>query len=325
MTLEDVGVVVIGRNEGDRLVGCLASVKACVRNFVYVDSGSTDESVDYAARIGAWVVQLDLTRPFTAARARNEGYSALKSLQPNVRFVQFIDGDCSLAPGWLDKAHAFLKQRTDVAIVCGRRRERHPEASIYNEICDLEWNTPIGEAVACGGDALMRVEAFESVGGFQPGLIAGEEPELCVRLRKIGWTIWRLDADMTEHDASMTKFRQFWVRTVRGGYAIADVAWLHRNSTLGIWKRAALSAFLWAGLLPATIGLGAFLHPAALLGASAYPLQVCRIAIKARSASRRSWAIALLGTLSKFAQFQGILRFLWRKSRRRAGTLIEYK
>jgi GT2 family glycosyltransferase len=169
------------------------------------------------------------------------------------------------------------------------------------------------------------VEAFEPVGGFEPRLIAGEEPELCVRLRKIGWTIWRLDADMTEHDASMTQFRQFWLRTARNGYAFADVAWLHRNSTLGIWKRATLSAFVWGGLLPATIGLAAFLHPAALLGASAYPLQVCRIALKERSASRRSWAIALLATVSKFAQFQGILRFLWRKWQRRAATLIEYK
>jgi glycosyltransferase involved in cell wall biosynthesis len=324
MTQEDVGVVVIGRNEGDRLVRCLASVTACAR-LVYVDSGSTDESVDNAARIGASVVQLDLTRPFTAARARNEGFSALKSLQPNLRFVQFIDGDCSLVPGWLDKARAFLEQRTDVAIVCGRRRERHPEASIYNEICDLEWNTPIGEAVECGGDALMRVQAFESVDGFQPRLIAGEEPELCVRLRKIGWTIWRLEADMTEHDASMTQFRQFWVRTVRNGYAFADVAWLHRNSRFGIWKRPTLSALLWGGLLPATIGLGAFLHPAALLGAAAYPVQICRLALKEQSTFRRPWTLALLGVLSKFAQFQGILRFLWRNWQRRAATLIEYK
>ena len=37
----------------------------------------------------------------------------------------------------------------------------------------------------------MRVEAFEAVGGYRAQLIAGEEPELCVRLREIGWKIWR--------------------------------------------------------------------------------------------------------------------------------------
>ncbi len=307
MTQEYVGVVVIGRNEGDRLVRCLTSIKPSARDIVYVDSGSTDKSVDYAARIGASVVRLDLTRPFTAARARNEGYLALRSLRPEVRFVHFIDGDCSLASGWLEKARAFLEQRSDVAVVSGRRRERDPEASIYNQLCDFEWNTPIGEAVACGGDALMRAQAFESVGGFRSELIAGEEPELCVRLRERGWKIWRLDADMTEHDAAMTRFRQWWVRAVRSGYAFADVSWLHRNTALGIWRRATFSAFLWGGLLPATIVLGALLHPAALLGASAYPLQICRIALKEGPTSHRSWARALLVVLAKFAMFGGIL------------------
>ena len=36
---------------------------------------------------------------------------------------------------------------------------------------------------------LVRVEAFEAVGGFRPELIAGEEPELCMRLREKGWKI----------------------------------------------------------------------------------------------------------------------------------------
>jgi len=270
-------------------------------------------------------VQLDLTRPFTAARARNEGYSALKSLQPDVRFVQFIDGDCSLASGWLDKARAFLAQRNDVAIVCGRRRERHPETSIYNQLCDLEWNTPIGEAAACGGDALMRAEAFEAVGGFQRNVMAGEEPELCLRLREIGWTIWRLDADMTEHDAAMTRFQQWWVRAVRSGYGFADVSWLHRDSPLGIWRREILRALLWGGLLPASIGLGALFHPAALLGASLYILQICRMALKDGPTSQRSWLRALFLTLAQFAAFQGILKFLSRKSHQDQGKLIEYK
>jgi GT2 family glycosyltransferase len=325
MTLEDVGVVAIGRNEGDRLKRCLGSIMACARDIVYVDSGSTDGSIAAAVRIGALVVKLDLTRPFTAARARNEGYFALKSLRSNMRFVQFIDGDCSLAPGWLANAREFIGKRNDVAVVCGRRRERHPAASIYNRLCDLEWDTPIGEALACGGDMLVRVEAFEAVGGFRPELIAGEEPELCMRLREKGWKIWRLDADMTEHDASMTRFRQWWTRALRGGYAYANVLWLHRNSTLGIWRRETLRALLWGGLLPAALALSVLVHPAALLGASVYLFQISRIAVREGPASRRSWEHALFSTLGKFAEFQGILTFIWRKRLQRAAMLIEYK
>jgi GT2 family glycosyltransferase len=325
MPLEDVGVVAIGRNEGDRLVRCLTSVKACTPNVVYVDSGSTDESVDYSARIGACVVKLDLAQPFTAARARNEGYSALKSLKPHVRFVQFIDGDCILAPEWLEKARAFIEQGNNIAVVCGRRRERHPDASIYNYICDLEWDTPIGEALACGGDALVRTGPFETIGGFRSELIAGEEPELCVRLRKTGWRVWRLDAEMTEHDASMTRFRQWWVRAVRSGYGFADVSWLHRNSSSDLWRREIVRAFLWGGLLPATIGFTSLLHPAALLIAPVYFLQICRVAVKLGPTSRRSWLHALLLTIGQFAVLLGILKFLWAKWRRGTAKLIEYK
>jgi len=325
MPLEDVGVVAIGRNEGDRLVRCFTSVKACTPNIVYVDSGSTDGSVDYAARVGACVVKLDITQPFTAARARNEGFSALKSLKPDIRFVQFIDGDCSLAPEWLEKARAFIEQGNDIAVVCGRRRERHPDASIYNYLCDLEWDTPIGEALACGGDALMRTGPFETIGGFRSELIAGEEPELCLRLRETGWRIWRLDSDMTEHDASMTRFRQWWVRAVRSGYGFADVSWLHRYSPSDLWRREILRAFLWGGVLPATIGFAALFHPAALVGAFLYFIQICRIAVKDGPTSHRSWLHSLFLTLAQFAALLGILKFLWLKWRRGTAKLIEYK
>ena len=130
---------------------------------------------------------------------------------------------------------------------------------------------------------------------------------------------------MTEHDASMKRFQQWWTRAVRSGYGTVDVSWLHRNSVLGIWRLETLRAFVWGGLLPLTIGLGALVHPAALLGALVYILQICRIAVRDRATSQHSWLRALFSTLDKFAAFQGILTFLWRKSRQDAATLIEYK
>jgi GT2 family glycosyltransferase len=324
MNANDVGVIAIGRNEGDRLIGCLASIKQDIDNIVYVDSGSSDGSIAAAEQVGASVVALDLSRPFTAARARNEGFEALRALRPDIRFIQFVDGDCILVRGWLDKALALMEQRPDTAVVCGRRRERHPSASVYNLLCDLEWNTPVGEALACGGDALMRVEAFAAVGGFRPQLIAGEEPELCLRLREKSWKIWRLDAEMTQHDAAMKRFGQWWVRMVRSGYAFAEVSRLHRTSPCGIWKREAGRAVFWGGLLPLTICLGALLHPIALAAALAYPVQVCRVAFARGPARSESWTYALFMMLAKFAECQGILRF-WLQWDRQVVTLIEYK
>jgi glycosyltransferase involved in cell wall biosynthesis len=325
ITLDDIGVVAIGRNEGERLIRCIESLKSVAGNIVYVDSGSTDGSVAAAEQSGAFVVELDLAQPFTAARARNEGFAAVKALSPNIRFVQFVDGDCILVSGWLEKAIAFIEQRKDVAIVCGRRRERYPEASMYNELCDIEWNTPIGEVPACGGDALVRVEAFEVVSGFRPQVLAGEEPELCARLREIGWKIWRLDAEMTLHDAAMSRFGQWWVRSVRSGYGLAQVSQLQKGSALPLWRREIASVVFWAGIVPTAIGFGFLASPLALWGALIYPIQIFRIAFRHGIQSCGWWRYASFMTLVKFAHLQGILNFYWSRWRRQAVYLIEYK
>jgi glycosyltransferase involved in cell wall biosynthesis len=321
----DVGMVAIGRNEGRRLIECLTSARSATGNIVYVDSGSTDNSVQAAEEIGAHVIKLDLAKPFTAARARNEGFSELIALWPNVHFVQFIDGDCTLAECWIEKALAFLRRQPDVAVVCGRRRERDPTGSIYNRILDDEWNTPIGEATACGGDALVRVEALQRVDGFRNSLIAGEEPEMCLRLRENGWKIWRLDEEMTQHDAAMHSFNQWWLRSVRSGYAFAEVSRLHRGSPHAIWKRETVRAIFWAAALPVLIGAGALIHPYALWLALAYPLQVIQIGIRRGAASSLSWWYAILSVPGKFAQLLGILKFYWRNWRQNPAQLIEYK
>ena len=191
-----------------RVIGCAnaSSLSWGVSKVIYVDSGSSDDSVAMAQSLGVAVVELDMTRPFTAARARNEGFRCLRKEAPELNYVQFVDGDCEVVPGWLEKATLFLNEHSDVAAVCGRRRERFPDRSMYNMLCDMEWDTPVGEAKYCGGDAMMRASVLESVGGYREDMIAGEEPELCVRLRSAGWKIWRLGEEMTLHDAAMTRF-----------------------------------------------------------------------------------------------------------------------
>jgi GT2 family glycosyltransferase len=322
---DKLGAVVIGRNEGERLVRCLASLGPHTRHVVYVDSGSKDDSVHSAQRSGAHVVILDKDKPFSAARARNEGFAALKRLVPDVEFVQFVDGDCTLAPGWIASALGHIMQRSEIALVCGRRRERFPSVSIYNQLCDLEWNTPVGEALASGGDMLVRTEAFEAVGGFRPQLIAGEEPELCVRLRERGWKIWRIDAEMTLHDAAMKHFSQWWARTVRCGFAYAEVSMLHRRSPQGVWRRETARAILWGGLLPAVICVGAIFHSAAVVGCLLYPIQIVRIAYARGASSFRSWQFAFFLTVGKPAEFVGVVRYHWRRLRSGPMLLIEYK
>jgi len=325
MISDSVGVVIIGRNEGERLVRCLSSIDFSEYSVVYVDSGSTDGSIGAARGRGAVVVNLDLTRPFTAGRARNEGFAALRALRPQLQYVQFIDGDCELVDGWMRAALSFMEQRKDVAVVCGRRRERSPDASVYNRLCDIEWNTPIGEASRCGGDSLMRVDAFAAAGGFQPTLMAGEEPELCSRLRADGWKIWRLDKEMTRHDAAMTRFGQWWMRAIRSGYGYADVAWSHRASPSYTYRREIFSTVFWGGILPALIVLGTFIDASALALVSIYPLQIGRIAFRRGPTLSDSWAYAWFMMLGKFAALYGLFKWAQARLANKSAASIEYK
>lgn len=324
-TSNEAGIVVIGRNEGTRLTDCLSSIGEAWPGVVYVDSGSMDGSAENAEGLGISVLRLDPKRPFTAARARNEGFEALKIAQPSVRFVQFIDGDCQLVENWIEKALTVIREQPDIAVVCGRRRERYPERSIYNRLCDIEWNTPVGEATACGGDSLVRVDAFDAVGGYRVGLIAGEEPDLCARLADRGWRIWRLDAEMTVHDVGMTHFKQWWVRAMRSGYGYMEVYFLHKHSKARPFSKQIARALLWGGILPAVICLGALLHVSFLLCLFVYPIQVVRVAFARGLGVLQSWWFGLFMTLAKFAEMQGMLRFCWHRWRRRTSQLIEYK
>ena len=300
--MNQVGVIAIGRNEGERLKRCLTAAVAQADHVVYVDSGSTDGSVEFAQSLGVEVVALEVdpSKPFTAARARNAGYRRLVSIAPDIAFVQFVDGDCELVEGYIADAVAAFEGHEKRGVVSGRRRERDPGASIYNKLCDMEWDTPIGPARSCHGDAMFRREAFEEAGLFDETMIAGEEPELCVRLRAKGWTIERIDREMTLHDAAMTKFSQWWKRNIRAGHAYAEGAAKHGAPPERHNVKQVRSALVW--------GL-------------AYPLVVWTL-IALAFWQPVLWAAVGLGVLLAFAQFAKITRYRKRRGDRHSDALV---
>lgn len=336
-----LGAVAIARNEGERLQRCLRSLAGRADRVVYVDSGSTDDSVAFARSLGVDVVELDLSRPFSMARARNAGIARLRERLPGASLVQLVDGDCEVADGWIETARAWLDAHPHTVAACGRRRERRPEASVYNRLCDLEWNTPVGRAASCGGDALMRLDALAAAGGYNEALIAGEEPELCLRLRRAGGHIDRIDAEMTRHDAAILTFAAWWKRTLRGGYGAMDV-YTRLRGTLPAreipFHHLTTSAISWTDrwmvALALCTALGSLLAgwPGALAGAGAgaglYPLQAARIArgVRARASSwRHALEYGAFTMIGKWAQRAGQRRYRRDVNAGRVITLIEYK
>ncbi len=321
-----VGMVIIGRNEGERLRRCFESSRVIGARRVYVDSGSTDGSVALALDAGIRVVRLDMSRPFTAARARNEGLRQLQRECPEVTLVQFMDGDCELLPRWLEAAESFLAQHPDVVAVAGRLRERYPDKSVFNLLCDIEWNTPLGEARSFGGIVLVRTDAVASAGGFREDLIAGEEPELCVRIRARGGRLWRLDEDMAWHDANILHLAQWWRRTLRSGHAFAEGCALHGRPPERHFAAETRRALLWGAALPVVIIALACVIPWALFLLLIYPLQWLRIGFGlARRHVPIPWLQGAFLLLGRFPEALGALKFYRGRLIGRRSALIEYK
>jgi glycosyltransferase involved in cell wall biosynthesis len=319
------GVVAIGRNEGSRLRGCLESVIGSASLVVYVDSGSSDSSVDLARGMGCDVVELDMTIPFTAARARNAGFQRLSSLQPDLEFVFFVDGDCEVNATWPDIAINHLRANQNVAAVNGRNREKFPERSIYNLLCDFVWDRPVGPVKYFGGNVMIRASVMQQVNGFREDLIAGEEPELCVRIRAAGWSLECLAAEMTLHDANILRFSQWWRRTKRGGYAYTEGAFLHGRKPERHFVRQTMQIAIWGGIIP-LISIFAFLHnPWAALFVIIYPVQILRITLKGNRNIRDNFMAAFFLVFGRFAEFTGLISFILNKLQSRGSKLIEYK
>jgi len=323
-----MAIVVIGRNEGQRLERALDAAQGRAEAVIYVDSASSDGSPELAATRVDRVVALDPSEPLSAARARNAGFAAAAELLPDLALVQFVDGDCVLDPDWLAAACAWLAAHPQYGGVCGRRRELRPKSSIWSRALDLEWDVGPGPADTFAADALVHAEAFRTVGGYDETLIAGEDPDFAARMRKVGSPIERIAAEMTRHDASGLRYGQWWIRQVRAGHALAE-AWQRGGRPLsGAECRQVVSAALWGGALPLSIvaTLGLFGGAGAVLSI-AYGILAVRIFGRERqrrgNAQAALWACICM--LAKFPACQGLVLYAWRRGRPPATALIEYK
>lgn len=326
----DLSVVVIGRNEGERLVRCLQSIQRCDHGglafeVIYVDSASTDGSLQAARNSGAQAVLLQDAKP-NAAKARNLGWRLARG-----RYVLFLDGDTELEPGFVVQALPALDDHS-LCAVWGHRREVRPQQSIYTRVLDLDWMYPPGPSLYFGGDVLVRRVALEQVGGFDHTLNAGEEPEMCARLRKQGWHILHIDVPMTRHDLAISSLKAWARRSYRSGIAYAEVAWRMGRMGDPMWQHESRRDMV-HGLLysvsPLLVALAVWLAPAAALA-----LACAALLLLARTASRASWRTPDRGLawlyamhvhLQKVPAVAGQLTWRWAHHQRRSLALVDYK
>ena len=326
---ENVGIVVIGRNEGERLKASLRSVRAHLPRVVYVDSGSEDDSVAFARSMGVEVVELDMSTPFTAGRARNEGYANLLSRFPDLSFVQFLDGDCELHPHWLHSAVAFMDGRQEVGVVCGRLREGSESQGIYNRLCALDWDRPVGQTGNPSGVALFRQEALGAVGGFDPKVIAAEDDEICARIRLAGWEVWRIADEMAIHFADIASFAQWWSRSIRTGHSCAQLVDIHGAGPMAHWRRPLLSTVAWAVFPVPVIILACLFGPLFLMALLIYPVHALviggRRAMQGGVTVFDAIAFGAFIVLGRWPGMLGVMKYYTGTKRTGRVEIIEYK
>ncbi len=326
-----VGIVVIGRNEGQRLMECLDSVTSSACPVVYVDSGSKDGSAERAKHSGAHVIKLDASIPFSAARARNEGLAEIQKIHPLINYIQFLDGDCQLFAGWLETAVFTLESDQQLAAVFGGVEEIETTRTIYNRLCALEWQSPIGKIQNCGvfgGNSMIRKKAFQTVGGFNPRVIAGEDAELAARLLLAGYQIEKLDCRMVRHNANITQFGQWWRRSVRSGHAIGQRAHLHGSSILKDCLRQRISVLIWGIIMPLVAVFGSMISlwfgATAIILYCILALRIWRYRTRTGNNSFEATIYAAFTVLSKLPEAVGLLRF-WVNQFFNRYRIIEYK
>ncbi len=322
----DVGVVVIGLNEGARLPSTLSAAISPGSPLIYVDSRSKDNSAELASSLGVEVIVLSDDKPINASRARNEGANVLLSRFPNLRYLQFLDGDTELDQHWILAAHRHLEEHPEVCFVCGQLREKDRDENIYRRLCDMEWRwgaTDNAEPCRLGGMGLMRVCAFAASGGYDETLIAGADPELYGRLVEDGWKLHVLSNLMGIHDSGMESFGQWWIRAVKSGFSFAN------GQDAAAWERERRSAVVWGGILPLVATLaGIFVSGWAMLLWLVYPLNACRIwasNAKREFSNADRWLYAVACMVMKIPQFSGIVKYHWRSQCKQTATLIQYK
>lgn len=316
-----VGIIIIGRNEGERFKLCLNSALKASYPIVYVDSASVDDSVQYAQDNDVSVVQLTNEQPLNAAIARNAGFKQLLIDNKEIKYVHFIDADCEIADNWIEQAVSALSENDKLSAVCGRLREKNIYESIYTRLCDMSWYIKPGEINSCGGIATVKANIFKELNGFNETLIAGEEPEFYGRVRKQGYTVQCLEFFMGTHDCAMTSFSQWWTRTVKTGFGFANA------QKWGAWQSRQRSILVWTLFIPLFIFLASSFELSFITLGLIYPIQIVKIALKSNIPYDFSNKLldAFFCVFSKFPQLIGMIKYQLSRLSGQQNKNIEYK
>lgn len=201
-TMTELSYVIIGKNAQSSIARLLDSVLANTPSrlsaeIIYVDSASTDSTIEIVTQYPVTIVQLSVDQPLCASAGRYVGCQyATGSL------ICFLDSDMELLDGWLERALIELETNPQVAVVAGVVLDSDsalPAECVPPVDYSLYSNPQVKDVRHVGGAALCRRSILTLVGSWNPFIISDEEPELCLRIRRAGYRVTRLEYPMVRH------------------------------------------------------------------------------------------------------------------------------
>lgn len=185
---KDISIIIPCLNEnlsiGPVLISLMEELKDIGKSYeiIVVDNGSTDGSQETSMLHGALVVTC-LEK--TVSSLRNYGVSISSG-----DLIVFIDADVLVQRGWGNELNACFDKIVKNKIITGSKCTCPQDInyllrSWYVSIGNDRRNTHIGT-----GHMFISLCSFNSIGGFNPELISGEDYEFCIRAKELDYLLF---------------------------------------------------------------------------------------------------------------------------------------
>ena len=195
-----VSIIIKAYNEEANICAAIDSSLRAVAEVggevILADGHSTDRTVQLASTFPIRIVRLANANERCCGVGPQLGYQHSQG-----EYVYILDGDMQMVPGFLPEALLFLAQHPEVGGVGGRVVEQNLESLEYREraLRNAPHLSP-GDVDRLDGGGLYRRRAIEEAGFMSDrNLHSYEEFDLAVRLRALGWKLWRLPVDAATH------------------------------------------------------------------------------------------------------------------------------
>jgi len=236
-----VSVIVVNWNGAAFLRDCLASLERQTwknLEFILVDNGSSDGSADI---IRDWTGRVPNARALFLSK--NSGFCEGNNLgfaQARGEWIALLNNDASAEPTWIEELIRYGDPANWIGMLGGKilfvepkgvidkaghliywdgqnrgRGTMEPDAGQYDKAEEILWPD------ACA--ALYHRRVFEETGGFDESFFAfGDDADLGMRARLLGWKAWYVPGAVVYHRHSATA----------GAYSPLKIMLVERNRLL---------------------------------------------------------------------------------------------